>query len=53
MTAKGTLTKPLTEGDYVLGVKLGSSTIYEHDGSICGDSSAEVCMCRTTTGQHQ
>ncbi|CAN0449134.1 unnamed protein product, partial [Hapterophycus canaliculatus] len=42
--AKGTLTKPLNEGDYVLGVKLGSSTIYEHDGSICGDSSAELPM---------
>lgn len=44
MMAKGTLTKPLSEGDYNLEVMLGSSTIYQHDGSLCGESSAEVCM---------
>ncbi|CAN0310310.1 unnamed protein product, partial [Ectocarpus sp. 8 AP-2014] len=42
MMAKGTLTKPLAEGDYNLEVMLGSSTIYQHDGSLCGESSAEL-----------
>lgn len=42
MVAKGTLTKPLAEGEYHLEVKLGSSVVFKHDGSLCGESSAKV-----------
>lgn len=42
MVAKGTLTKPLAEGEYHLEVKLGSSVVFKHDGSLCGESTAKV-----------
>ena len=42
MVAKGTLTKPLEEGEYDLEVKLGSSTVFQHKGSLCGDSTVNV-----------
>lgn len=42
MVAKGTLTKPLTEGKYHLEVKLGSSVVFQHEGSLCGESTAKV-----------
>ena len=42
MKATGTLTKPMSAGSYTLGVKLGSSEVYKHDGSLCGDSDAKV-----------
>eukprot|EP00903_Cladosiphon_okamuranus_P012214 g11454.t1 len=42
MVAKGTLTKPLAEGAYHLEVKLGSSVVFKHDGSLCGESTAKL-----------
>lgn len=42
MVAKGTLTKPLAEGQYHLEVKLGTSVVFKHDGSLCGESTAKV-----------
>lgn len=42
MVAKGTLTKPLAEGEYHLEVKLGTSVVFKHDGSLCGESTAKV-----------
>lgn len=44
MKATGTLTKPMSTGSYTLGVKLGSSEVYTHDGSLCGDSDAKVLI---------
>lgn len=44
MVAKGTLTKPLAEGQYHLEVKLGTSVVFKHDGSLCGESTAKVIL---------
>lgn len=42
MKAKGTLTKPLPEASYDLQVKLGSAVVFQHTGSVCGDTSVTV-----------
>ncbi|CAM9145108.1 unnamed protein product [Pylaiella littoralis] len=42
MKAKGTLTKPLPEASYDLQVKLGSAVVFQHTGSVCGDTSVTM-----------
>ncbi|CAN0226430.1 unnamed protein product [Laminaria digitata] len=52
MKATGTLTKPMSTGSYTLGVKLGSSEVYTHDGSLCGDSDAKLPLGLGTVKLH-
>ncbi|KAG5178633.1 cathepsin L-like proteinase [Tribonema minus] len=42
LTATGVLTKPMLSGTHALSVKLAGMTVYQHQGTVCGDTEAAL-----------